>query len=300
MAYPYLGDLLKALTGLDLPLPLPTFGLMVAVALLVSMSVFERELRRLHEAGHIGLLSRRVKGRNVVLPPQAYASEFSFIVVVAGLVGARLFHILEYPQEFMAHPWDMILSRSGMTIFGGLIVGALAGVAFLKRHGFPVLRVCDAIAPVLMLGYAIGRIGCQLSGDGDWGIEANLALKPDWLPLWLWAQTYDHNIVGVAIAAPGVYPAPIYETLMALMAFALLWRVRKHSLRAGWLFALYLLLSGVERLLIEQIRVNAVYDIFGLHVTQAEIISTALIALGLAGLAWLTARPSAAITCQPV
>jgi phosphatidylglycerol:prolipoprotein diacylglycerol transferase len=102
----------------------------------------------------------------------------------------------------------------------------------------------------------IGRIGCQISGDGDWGIAANMALKPDWLPSWLWAQTYDNNIYGELIAAPGVYPTPIYETAMALLCFALLWPCGAIHSRIGWLFSLYLLLAGAERLLIEQIRVN--------------------------------------------
>jgi len=83
--------------------------------------------------------------------------------------------------------------------------------------------VCDAVAPALMLGYAVGRLGCQISGDGDWGIPADMALKPGWLPAWLWAQTYANNIFGAAIAPPGVYPTPIYETLLSLAAFGVLW-----------------------------------------------------------------------------
>jgi phosphatidylglycerol:prolipoprotein diacylglycerol transferase len=145
-----------------------------------------------------------------------------------------------------------------------------------------------------MLGYAIGRIGCQISGDGDWGSPANLALKPDWLPLWSWAQTYDNNIVGELIAAPGVYPTPLYETLMGLACFGVLWAVRKHPYQTGWLFAVYLLMAGLERLLIEQIRVNPVLDIGALHATQAEMVAVVLTACGLAGLALLSRRPKRA------
>ena len=141
-----------------------------------------------------------------------------------------------------------------------------------------------------MLGYGLGRIGCQVSGDGDWGTVANLALKPDWLPIWAWAQTYDHNIVGVVIAPPGVYPAPIYETAMALLLFGMLWGMRRHPFRKGWLFAAYLILAGAERLLIEQIRVNPLLDFMGVRATQAELLSVVFIGLGLLGLVLLSRR----------
>ena len=92
----------------------------------------------------------------------------------------------------------------------------------VRRWQLPVRPLLGAVAPAMMLGYAIGRIGCQVSGDGDWGIAANIARKPDWLPTWAWAQTYQNNIYAEAIAAPGVYPTPVYETLMGLACFALL------------------------------------------------------------------------------
>jgi phosphatidylglycerol:prolipoprotein diacylglycerol transferase len=142
----------------------------------------------------------------------------------------------------------------------------------------------DATAPSIMLGYGIGRLGCQISGDGDWGIAANMALKPNWLPKWLWAQTYDGNIAGVIITPPGVYPTPIYEIGMALAIACLLWNLRFHKHRPGYLFSLFLLFAGFERILIEKIRVNLRYDILGTDVTQAEAISFLLIIAGLAGI----------------
>jgi hypothetical protein len=182
-AFPYLSDLVKALTGFTLPLPLPTFGLMVALALVVSIWVAGRELRRLHETGRIGPARRRIKGKHgqrveVFVPPQEIVGDLGVIGVVAGLVGARLFHLLENPHEFMADPWGMIFSRSGFTIFGGLIFGTIAGVIYVKQRGLPVRVVSDGVAPAMMLGYAIGRIGCQLSGDGDWGIPATSRSSP--------------------------------------------------------------------------------------------------------------------------
>jgi phosphatidylglycerol:prolipoprotein diacylglycerol transferase len=134
-----------------------------------------------------------------------------------------------------------------------------------------------------MLGYAIGRLGCQISGDGDWGKAADMALKPAWLPTWLWAQTYENNIYGELIAAPGVYPTPIYEALMAVGCFAVLWALRKHPFQAGWLFSVYLLMAGAERLLIEQIRVNVQFTLYGIHVTQAEFIAFVFVVVGIVG-----------------
>jgi len=148
----------------------------------------------------------------------------------------------------------------------------------------------DAAAPAMMLGYAIGRIGCQVSGDGDWGSAANLAQKPDWLPLWTWAQTYDNNVVGAVIAAPGVYPTPMYEALMAFACFAVLWALRRHGRAPGWLFSVYMLLAGAERLLIEQIRINPVLDFGAIHATQAEMIAALLILAGAAGAILLAGR----------
>lgn len=290
MSYPYLSDVVRALTGFDLPLPLATFGLMVACAMLAAAACLRAELRRLHQAGRIGNARRRVLGAWIEVAPQEIVPNMTLAVLVAGIVGARLFHILEHSDSFMAAPWDMIFSRSGLSIFGGLILGTIAGVIFVRRWHLPARPLCDAIAPAMMLGYAVGRIGCQVSGDGDWGTAANMALKPDWLPMWMWAQTYDNNIVGEIIAAPGVYPTPMYETAMGLLCFGVLWALRKHPFQAGWLFALYLLMAGVERLLIEQIRVNPVLDMGAFHATQAEMIAVALIGFGLAGLAVLGRR----------
>jgi len=267
MSFPYLTDVLHAL-GLNLPLPIPTFGLMVGIAFFTGKWLAGLEARRL-------------------MPAQSpdFMSNVCMTGFIAGILGARLFHLLEYPRDFLAHPAEMLLSRSGFTIFGGLIVGILAGVWYARRKQAPLAPMLDAVAPALMLSYGIGRIGCQISGDGDWGIAVSGA-QPAWLPHWLWAQTYDGNIAGAVIAPPGVYPTPIYETLMAFACFALLWRLRKHAHAPGWLFGVYLLLAGVERFLVELIRVNSTYSLFGMHVTQAQIISTACVIAGLVVMVW--------------
>ena len=191
--------------------------------------------------------------------------------------------ILDNADRFVADPLSMILTRTGFSIYGGLCFGIVAGVIFLKRRSIPVIPMLDATAPSIMLGYGIGRLGCQISGDGDWGIAANMTWKPGWLPEWFWAQTYDGNIAGAIIASPGVYPTPIYEITMALAIALVLWLVRFHKHRPGFLFSVFLLFAGFERILIEKIRVNVRYDILGTYVTQAEAISFLLILAGLGG-----------------
>lgn len=298
MSFPYLSDAVQALTGYAVPLPLPTFGLLVALAMLVATYYLRQELARLHAAGAMGMARTRVKRADGArqdgwVAPQDVVPDLTVAVFVSGVLGARLFHILENLHQFQAHPWSMIFTRSGFSIFGGLILGTLVGLVCVRRWRLPIRPLLDAAAPAIMLGYAIGRIGCQVSGDGDWGIAANLALKPGWLPDWFWAQTYPNNIYGEVIALPGVYPTPMYETLMALLCFGLLWALRKHPFRSGWLFSIYLICAGVERLLVEQIRVNPVLDLLGIHATQAEFIAVSLIVLGVLGAVVLGRRPSA-------
>lgn len=299
MAFPYLSDLVYWLTGWRLPLPFAMFGLFVAFGALAAAACLRRELSRKYRQGAIGPARRIVKGGSgaavlTEVAPHTLVSDFLIVVLVAGVVGSRVFHILEHLDEFRLDPWSMIFSRSGLSIYGGLIFGAGAGLLLLRRWRIGVRPFMDAIAPALMLGYAIGRLGCQISGDGDWGIAADMALKPAWLPAWLWAQTYDHNIAGVLIAAPGVYPTPLYETLMALACFALLWALRRHLFQPGWLFSLYLVLAGAERFLIEQIRINVQVHFHGMTFTQAELISVIYLGLGTVGLALLS-RPSPAV-----
>jgi phosphatidylglycerol:prolipoprotein diacylglycerol transferase len=272
MSFPYVTDFINLIFGTRWHLPLPTFGIIVAIAVVLATAVATRLVRSYEALGR--------------LPPESHAFVTDMVLVsaLAGIVGARVFDILDNFDRFLAQPLSMIFTRAGFSIYGGLCFGILAGVLFVKRRSVPVLPMLDAVAPAMMLGYGIGRIGCQVSGDGDWGIAANLLLKPGWVPHWLWTQTYDGNIAGVIIAPPGVYPTPVYEMLMALAIFWVLWRLRLHDNRAGYLFSIYLLLAGFERLLIEKIRINPRYDLFAVQVTQAEAISSLLVLAGLVGI----------------
>lgn len=292
MSYPYLSDVVFAITGHHFPLPVAMFGLFVGLAMIAGATLLRARLAGLYDASLIGhgwrVKERRAGSVRLEILPHDLVPDFTVVVMVAGIVGARFFHILEHTDSFMVSPWEMIFSRSGLSVFGGLIFGAIAGLLMLRRWRFPIRPFLDAVAPAMMLGYAIGRIGCQVAGDGDWGHAADMALKPEWLPTWFWAQTYENNIVGAIIPGPGVYPTPIYESLMSTMCFIVLWALRNHQFRTGWLFSLYLLLAGVERLLIEQIRLNPVLEFGWLRATQAELIAALMVLAGILGVTLLS------------
>lgn len=231
--------------------------------------------------------------RTVRIWPHDRVGEITIIALVFGLLGAKLFDIFENWSAFLKQPSDFIFSPSGLTFYGGLICAALAIWWYAKRHKIGFWHLNDAAAPVLMLAYAVGRIGCQVAGDGDWGIN-NTSDKPfSWLPDWMWSYTYPHNVneVGDPIAGcvgkycnelpVGVYPTPFYETIACLIIFGILWSLRKKLKVPGTMFALYLMFNGVERFLVEKIRVNRTLDLFGFKPTQAEVISTLLFLTGL-------------------
>ncbi len=272
MSYPYISDYINHLLGTQLSLPIATFGSFVALAIIVATYLSKYEVQWFESRGFLP-----VKTHELV-------TDLAVLSAFLGIIGARFFHILEHPAEFIANPLDMVFSRAGLSIYGGLIFGVVSGVIYLKLKSIPLIPSLDAIAPSVALGYGIGRIGCQTSGDGDWGIMANMSLKPEWLPDWFWAQTYENNIAGVVISAPGVYPTPIYETITAFFIFLVLLIFRRFFYTQGIIISIYLILSGFGRLLIEKIRINPEYNFFGFSFTQAEFISSILICLGLIGI----------------
>ncbi len=215
------------------------------------------------------------------------------IAAISGVVGAKVFAILEDLPTFFNDPVGTFFSGSGLAIYGGLIGGFLGCYFYLRRHNIPIVPVLDAVAPALIIGYGVGRIGCQLAGDGDWGIVA--AAQPEWwfLPEWLWEFTYPHNVLREGVPIPGcsaeycrqlpegVYPTPVYETAMAFTIGGILWALRKPlTAIPGLLFSIYLLLNGIERWFIEKIRVNIRYETFS-NLTQAEIIAIGFMSLGI-------------------
>ncbi len=231
--------------------------------------------------------------RTVRIWPHDRVGEITIIALIFGLIGAKLFNAFEVWDAFIKDPASYIFSAEGLTFYGGLICAALAIWWYAKRHKIGFWHLNDAAAPALMISYSIGRIGCQVSGDGDWGIASTHPKPFGWLPDWMWGFTFPHNVAREGDPIPGcvdkfctelphaVYPTPFYETIMCLVLFIIIWSFRKKFKVPGTLFGFYLMLNGLERFFIEKIRVNTTISLFGFHPTQAEVISTLLFISGL-------------------
>jgi phosphatidylglycerol:prolipoprotein diacylglycerol transferase len=230
--------------------------------------------------------------RTIRIWPQDRVGDIVILAALFGFLGAKIFHNLENWNDFVKSPWESLVSFSGLTYYGGLICAGIAILVYARKQKIRIVHLLDAMATTMMLAYALGRVGCQVSGDGDWGI-VNVKPKPfSWLPDWMWAYQYPHNVVneGVPIKdcvgqycnelVPPVYPTPFYEIVICLVLFFILWSLRKRIKVPGQLFGLYLIFNGVERFFIEKIRVNTKYDFLPFHPTQAEIISFLLVITG--------------------
>jgi phosphatidylglycerol---prolipoprotein diacylglyceryl transferase len=235
------------------PISIYSYGLMLGIAFITASYLFTLELKRLNMNVNI-------------------ASEVTMIALIGGIVGAKLFHILEYWAEFLDNPM-MALSPAGLTFYGGFLLATLAIFVYIKRKKVSFLKIADLNAPGLALAYGIARIGCHLSGDGDYGIVSNLP----------WAYSYAK---GTVPTPPGVtvHPTPIYELIAGILIFVFLWSRRKKYDIDGKLFAVYMILISVTRFLVETIRINP-RIIFGL--SEAQLISILLFAVGAIALIFL-------------
>jgi prolipoprotein diacylglyceryl transferase len=230
--------------------------------------------------------------RTVHVWPQDRVGDIVLKAALWGFLGAKIFHNLENLEEFSKDPIGSLISFSGLTFFGGLILATIGIIYYLKKQKISVIHFADAMAPTMLFAYAAGRIGCQISGDGDWGI-VNTNPKPfGWIPDWAWAYQYPHNVVNEGVAIPGcvgaycnqlplpVYPTALYEIIAMFLLFAIMWSFRKKVTQPGILTGIYFIFAGGERFLIEKIRVNNKYDFLPFQPTQAELISVILILVG--------------------
>jgi phosphatidylglycerol:prolipoprotein diacylglycerol transferase len=228
-----------------------TFGVMFALAFLACGALIARRLRELGK-------------------PVDWAYEIVFSALLGGVIGARGYYVVQNYSQVKHDLLGSIFSGSGLVWYGGAIGGAIGVLLWMRWRKQFELQMFDMCATALALGYAIGRIGCQVSGDGDYGIRSHLP----------WAMGYPH---GTLPTPPGVtvQPTPIYETVAMCLVAYLLWRLRD-KVRPGVVFALYLVLSGLERFLVEFIRRNKEV-LVGLTAPQVE--SLVLLAIGLVWLA---------------
>jgi phosphatidylglycerol:prolipoprotein diacylglycerol transferase len=236
------------------PLTLKTFGMLFALCFLAFGLLAARRLRELDK-------------------PVDWAYEATFAALVGGLVGSRLYWVLQNWAVAREHLVGSLFGGAGLVWYGGLAGGAIAVLAWARWRGMLNLALADLAAPCLALGYAIGRIGCQVSGDGDYGKAWN---GP-------WAMAYPHGEVPTTQL---VHPTPIYESLAMGIAAIVLWRLRDRF-RPGVLFAIYLVIAGIERFLVEFIRRNSEV---AAGLTAAQLESLALLAIGTAWLAVVRAR----------
>jgi phosphatidylglycerol---prolipoprotein diacylglyceryl transferase len=257
---------------------IPTFGLMVAAAMVAAYFVLRADMAR----------------REIAAKDSSKAEMFIAIPCLVGIAGAKIYHVLETPQVLFAHPVDELLSRYGLAWFGGLIAGFAAFVWLARREKIPLLDMFDAGSAAAALGYGVGRIGCLLSGDGDYGIPTSLP----------WGMSFPNGLVPTT---DRVHPTPIYEFLAACVIACILWQMGSEQfesarygqreydrptppgrrtdlppltaklhlfpgvfvrvpqdryaaiskwLRPGSVFAAYLVLTGVARFLVEFIRIN--------------------------------------------
>ncbi|MBK6612124.1 MAG: prolipoprotein diacylglyceryl transferase [Sphingobacteriales bacterium] len=248
--------------------------------------------------------------------PHHRVGDIIIIAAIFGILGAKLFNWIEDWEGFLRNPVNHLLSFAGLNFYGGLICAAIALLVYAHKQGIPPRRLLDVAAPALFIAYGVGRLGCHFSGDGDWGI-ANPQPKPfDGMPNWAWAYHYPNNVVmamnpseiacyqnqqtleiitkDVHAALPPaeavqyahalcepVWPTSVYEFMLCSILFLILVALRKRLTPVpGILFAMYLIFNGVERFLIETIRVNERYSSF-FNLTQAQTIAIALIILGI-------------------
>ncbi|HED06394.1 MAG TPA: prolipoprotein diacylglyceryl transferase [Ignavibacteria bacterium] len=275
------------------PFTVYSYGLMMGIAFIVASYILIKEFERKK------------------LNPSA-ATEITLLAIVFGVIGSKLLDLIENWNSFIRNP-SIAFSPGGLTFYGGFILGTIAIFIYVKKKKYSFLYIADATSPSLILAYGIGRIGCQLSGDGDYGIPTNLP----------WGMTYPngtvkpHNILKVfyqnhpALAVKDhfhqlssqivgydhygtitkfdevirLHPTPIYEFLACLIIFFILWKLRKKDWADGKLFMVFLLFAGIERFTVEFIRLNPKL-LFGL--TEAQLISIVLIMIGLPGYIYLT------------
>ncbi|MFC1716421.1 prolipoprotein diacylglyceryl transferase [Candidatus Poribacteria bacterium] len=229
------------------PLSIYSYGLMMALGFLVAGFFLKRELKR------AGL-------------PVDMGDLIVIAAVLGGVIGAKLYSIMESLNDPNALSLRSIFSGSGLVWYGGFIGGTLAVLAVIRLKRASILEVLDLLAPLLILGYAFGRMGCFLSGDGDYG-------PPTDLP---WGMAFPN---GTVPTLERVHPTPLYEILILSVMFAFLWKIRKRSTPKGWNFGLYLILGGVERFITEFWRLTSVV---ALGMTMAQIIGIISIAVGAA------------------
>jgi phosphatidylglycerol---prolipoprotein diacylglyceryl transferase len=239
------------------PLAVYSFGAFMALAAIIAALIVQTELKRNGYNPEVG-------------------STMVFAAAIGGLLGARLLFIVENWSDFLRAPMSYIATGAGFTWYGGFIGGALAAGWVAWKNKIPWRRAADCAAPALALAYGIGRLGCHMAGDGDWGAVTDVP----------WGVAYTDAIIGWVDPNTGVpyppgvrvHPTPIYEFLQSAVIFGVLWSLRNKSYAPGTMFWLYLVLAGLARAMVEIWRINPAV---ALGMSEAQWFGLVLAAIGL-------------------
>ncbi len=227
------------------PFTVYSYGLMLATGFIVASALMTKEYRR-----------RK-------LDPNL-AGTITLIALVAGVAGSKILYLLEHWNQFVADPAGLAFSPGGLSFFGGFLLATASIYLYARSKKISFLTIADGTSPGLMLGYGIARLGCHFSGDGDYGFPTDLP----------WGTNYSHgtfppseafrNFPEITSRFPNgivpndtlCHPTPVYELLLCILFFSILWRYRTVISTNGKLFMLYLILAGAERFLVEFLRIN--------------------------------------------
>jgi phosphatidylglycerol:prolipoprotein diacylglycerol transferase len=245
------------------------YGLMLALGFLAGSYLF------------VGEFKRRKLDPNI-------ANNVTLIALVAGVAGSKILYLIENWSSFIIDPVGMVFNPGGLTFYGGFLLATFSIYVYGRRKGITFFTICDAIAPGLMLGYGIGRLGCHLAGDGDYGFPTTLPWGTDYSNGTYPPSVAFRDFPEITSRFPGgivpnnipCHPTPVYEFIICALMCWLLWRMRKKVTPAGKLFMIYLVLAGIERFAIEFLRPNP-RIVFGL--SEAQLIALPLIVIGLFG-----------------
>ncbi len=284
--FPRIGDLINYLFDTGIYIPVYTYGFFLVLAFSLAFFISYLELKRKESSKQIPVNSKKL-----ILPIIA-------VIVLSSLIGLKFFHILDHWGQFLKAPLKQLITFNGLSFYGGLIFGSIAALIYANKKNISHPQMLDIAAPGILIGYGIGRLGCQLSGDGCWGIT-NTIPTPEWLaflPDWAWGCSYPHNVFNVGIRIENclgencfilpepVFPTPLYESFLALISFAILWSIRKKISIPGWLFSFFMILYSISRFFIEFIRINPKYSFIGLTLSQAQYLSIVMFFTGIISL----------------
>jgi phosphatidylglycerol:prolipoprotein diacylglycerol transferase len=261
------------------PFTVYSFGVMLGLAVIVSTFVLYKEAKR----------------NNLDI---YFILEVVLLAILSEIAGGKILFIIENWSKFLKEPMMIGLSPEGSTFYGGFILGIIVFYIYLKKKKISFLFAADIVAVALPIAYGLGRIGCHLAGDGDYGIPTNLP----------WGTNYENGVMppsamfrnteitqsypnGIVPDNTPLHPTPVYEFIAAMIIFFILWRYRRYGWIAGRLFMLYLILSSLSRFLVEFIRLNP-RILFCL--SEAQLISIVFFAIGLFGFYKLKSPPDSA------